>query len=148
MGGRNGEGGPCVPPPGSDLYWLAVPTSLLTTLLVLSQKASFWIRTLCICYLNFFFKLKCSRFSVLSISAVQQNDPVIHIHIYIHYFLIFCLFIYLFILFWGPHSQHLEVPRLGVKSELQLPAYATATATWDRSHVCNLHHSLWQPGIF
>ena len=33
-----------------------------------------------------------------------------------------------------------EVPRLGVKSELQLLAYATATATWDPSHVCN-HHS-------
>ena len=25
----------------------------------------------------------------------------------------------------------MEVPRLGVKSELLLPAYATATATWD-----------------
>ena len=37
-----------------------------------------------------------------------------------------------------------EVPRLGVKSELQLLAYATATATQDPSRVCNLHHSLWQ----
>ena len=39
-----------------------------------------------------------------------------------------------------------EVPRLGVKSELQPQAYATATATWDLSHVCDLHHSsqpLW-----
>ena len=27
------------------------------------------------------------------------------------------------------------------KLELQLPAYATATAIWDPSHVCNLHHS-------
>ena len=41
------------------------------------------------------------------------------------------LFIYLFIIFFflGPHLWHMEVPRLGVKSELQLPAYATATAT-------------------
>ena len=34
----------------------------------------------------------------------------------------------------------MEVPRLGVKSELQLPAYTTATATWDLSLVCNVHH--------
>ena len=39
------------------------------------------------------------------------------------------LFIYLFS---GPHLQHMEAPRLGVKSELQLPTYTTATATWDR----------------
>ena len=35
----------------------------------------------------------------------------------------------------------MEVPRLGVRSELQLPAYARATATPDPSHICNLHHS-------
>jgi len=28
--------------------------------------------------------------------------------------------------FLGPHPQHIEVPRLGVKLELQLPAYTTA----------------------
>ena len=37
--------------------------------------------------------------------------------------------------------QHMEAPRLGVKSELQLLAYITATATKDHSCVCNLHHS-------
>ena len=50
------------------------------------------------------------------------------------------LFIYLFC-FSGPHPRHMEVPRLGVQSELQLPAYTTATATPDSSHVCNIHHS-------
>ena len=35
----------------------------------------------------------------------------------------------------------MEVPRLGVKLELQLLVCATATATQDPSHVCNLHHS-------
>ena len=30
--------------------------------------------------------------------------------------------------FWGLNLWHMEVPRLGVKSELLLPAYATATA--------------------
>ena len=37
----------------------------------------------------------------------------------------------------------MEVPRLGVKLELQLPAYTTATAMWDLSYVCDLHHSSW-----
>ena len=35
----------------------------------------------------------------------------------------------------------METPRLGVELEVQLQAYATATATWDPSHVYNLHHS-------
>ena len=34
----------------------------------------------------------------------------------------------------------MEVPRLGIKSELQLLAYTTAIATWDLSHVCDLSH--------
>ena len=41
----------------------------------------------------------------------------------------------------------MEVPRLEVESELQLPAYATATETPDLSHVCNLHHSSQQHQI-
>ena len=36
----------------------------------------------------------------------------------------------------------MEGPRLGVKSELQLLAYTTATP--DLSCVCDLHHSPWQ----
>ena len=35
----------------------------------------------------------------------------------------------------------MEVTRLGLESELQLPAYPTVTATTDPSHVYNLHHS-------
>ena len=46
------------------------------------------------------------------------------------------------------HLWNMEVPRLGVKSELQLLAYTTATATPDLSHICNLHYSLWQCSIF
>ena len=41
----------------------------------------------------------------------------------------------------------MEVPSLEIKSELQLLAYATITATWDPSHVCNPHHSSWQHWI-
>ena len=39
----------------------------------------------------------------------------------------------------------MEVPRLGIKSELQLLAYARATAIPDLSRNCDLHHSSqWQ----
>ena len=42
----------------------------------------------------------------------------------------------------------MEIPWLGVESELQLLAYATATATatsaLDMNHICGLHHSLQQ----
>ena len=48
-------------------------------------------------------------------------------------FLFIYLFIYLFIFilfyFLGPNQRHMEVPSLGVESELQLLAYTTATAT-------------------
>ena len=46
-----------------------------------------------------------------------------------------------FFCFLGPHLLHTEVPRLGIESKLQLPAYATVIATQDPSRVCNLHHS-------
>ena len=62
------------------------------------------------------------------------------------FFKIIILSIYL-LCFLGPQVQHLEVPRLGVELELQLLVYATATATWDLSCVCDLHHSSWQHWI-
>ena len=45
-----------------------------------------------------------------------------------------------------------EVPRLGIKSALQLIAYTTATALQNPSHICDLCHSFLQcqilnPGI-
>ena len=38
----------------------------------------------------------------------------------------------------------MEIPRLGVKSNLQLLAYTTATATWDPSQFYDLQHSSQQ----
>ena len=38
----------------------------------------------------------------------------------------------------------MEVSRLGIQSQLQLLACATATATSDPSHICDLHPSSWQ----
>ena len=56
-------------------------------------------------------------------------------------FLIFKFFIYfLLFAFLGPYLQHMEVPRLGVESQL---AYNPATAMGEPSHICDLHHS-WQ----
>ena len=42
------------------------------------------------------------------------------------------------------HLQHMEVHRLGLESELQLLAYATAVAMPDPSLVCNLNYSSQQ----
>ena len=49
--------------------------------------------------------------------------------------------------FLGPLPWPMEVPRLGMESELQPPAYTTATVTWDLSCTCSLHHSSWQHQI-
>ena len=38
----------------------------------------------------------------------------------------------------------MEVPGLEIKSELQLPAYTTATAKRGLSRMCDLHCGLWQ----
>ena len=54
------------------------------------------------------------------------------------------LFLLLFC-FLGRHLGHMEVPKLGVELELQLPAYATAAR--DLSHICDLHHSSGQRRI-
>ena len=52
--------------------------------------------------------------------------------------------LFIIFIFLGPHLWHMEVPRLEVQLELQLPAYATATATRDPSLICDLHDSSWQ----
>ena len=39
------------------------------------------------------------------------------------------------------HPWYVEVPRLGVKLELQLPACTTATAMQDLRRICDLHHT-------
>ena len=56
--------------------------------------------------------------------------------IQILFYFIFC--------FSGLHLRPMEVPRLRVESELQLPAYTTAIAAWDLSLVCDLHASSGQ----
>ena len=55
--------------------------------------------------------------------------------------------VYIFFFFLWPHLRHMEVPRLGVALELQVPAYTTTTATPDPSRICDLLHSSWQHWI-
>ena len=54
----------------------------------------------------------------------------------------FFLFINFFL-----HPCYLEVPSLGVKLELQLPANTIATEAQDPSCICDLHYSSWQRQI-
>ena len=53
----------------------------------------------------------------------------------------FVCFVVVVVCFSGLDLWHMEVPRVGVKLELQLQAYTTATAMLDLSHVCKLHYS-------
>ena len=57
------------------------------------------------------------------------------------------LFFFPFCLFLGPHSGHMEVPGLGVESELQLLAYPMGPTAPNLSRVCKLHHSSLQGQI-
>ena len=57
----------------------------------------------------------------------------------IFYFFIFC--------FLGFHVWHMKVPKLRVESELQLPAYTTATTRQDLSHTRELQDSSQQRQI-
>ena len=59
------------------------------------------------------------------------------------------IYYYHFFFFLGLHLWHMKVLKLGVKSELQLLAYATTTAiaTPDPSCICDLHHSSLQHQI-
>ena len=73
------------------------------------------------------------------ISFGKQNSLMLISSCILFYF-IFC-----HLSFLGLHPY--EFPRLGLESELQLSAYATATATGDPSFVCDLPHSSQQHWI-
>ena len=53
----------------------------------------------------------------------------------------------LFFFFLGWHWPRMEVPRLGLELEVQLPAYATATAMPGPSCICDLYHNSQQHWI-
>ena len=91
----------------------------------------------------------CTRYNLITIISILYITSILHVihSIYIfflslHLFL-FLKFIYLFCFLW-PHLWHMDIPRLEVESELQLPACTTATAMPDPSCVCDLCHSSQQ----
>ena len=118
----------CLPCGGNCSKYSTVPCSdsshfSFTTGYILDETTSFYSYTP--------FKGTFYRFSTREHSKLKQ--PLVS----------FYLFIYLFI-YLGPHPQHMEVPRLGVKSELQVLAYTTATAMPDLNRIYDLCDSLWQ----
>ena len=52
-----------------------------------------------------------------------------------------------FVVVFRAAPWHMEVSRLGVKLDLQLLVYTTATATWDLRLICHLYHSSQQHQI-
>ena len=56
------------------------------------------------------------------------SKPFLYFYFYLFFDFCFVLFCFCFL---GPHPRHMEVPRLGIQSELQLPAYTTAHAMPD-----------------
>ena len=70
--------------------------------------------------------------------------------VYFHFYIFLdlsCYFFFPLLFFLRLHLQHMEVPGLGVESELQLPAHATATATPSWSRIGRLRHSFRQGHI-
>ena len=55
-----------------------------------------------------------------------------------------CKYSFFFFCFLVVHLRHMDVHRLAAELELQLPAFATATAMQDPRHVCDLYHCSWQ----
>ena len=55
---------------------------------------------------------------------------------------------FFFLRILGLHLWHMEVPRLGVGSELQVLVYTTAIARPNWSCICDLHHNSQQCQIF
>ena len=83
-----------------------------------------------------------------AVSPVRSNIQLNCFFFLVVFFCFFCLFFFFFFFFFffcflGPNLQHMEVPRLGLNQcySLQLPAYNTATKTWDLSIILNLHHN-------
>ena len=84
--------------------------------------------------------MKCTFFLKVTDNSLQNRN---YINFFLHILTNTCdlLTFFFFPVFLGLHLQHMEIPRLGVKLELQLLAYAIVTATPDPSCVCDLHHS-------
>ena len=77
----------------------------------------------------------------MAFTVLCNNQCLVNFDNYFRTIQCFFFFLLFFGLFLRPNPQHIEIPRLRVELKLQPPAYATATATPDPSHVCELHPS-------
>ena len=85
--------------------------------------------------------LQCLESYFCSMCPITSHKHCVHINCCLFLcFFCFVLFCFVFV-FLGPHLWRMEVPRLGVQSELQLLFYTTATATRDLRRICDLRHS-------
>ena len=86
---------------------------------------------------------------LLNISEGSLAMTVIHSHLLVYPPYLpsagwFFVWFFFFSVFLERHLWHMEVPRIGVESELQPTAYTTAITMGDPSCICNLHRSSWQ----
>ena len=93
------------------------------------------------------FKCLVQWYLIVILICISQNSCILFFLSFLKVLLKRSWFIELLLVFLGPHPRHMEVLRLGIESELQLPAYTTSTAMQDPSHICNLHHSSRQHRI-
>ena len=125
--------------------------NLLTKNLVCLVSFDFWEFFMYSGHKSFVGHMICKYLQSLSVpcyfNTVHSFFGLLEVYIFVQTNLSVCFlscffFLFYFLFFFlGPHLQHIEVPRLGVESELQLLADATATATWEMSHVCDQHHN-------
>ena len=99
-----------------------------------NPTSSHYKEKFCFSFLSYLYKMMDIYWIYCGNHFTMYVGQIIILYIY--------LFIYLFIL--GLHLKHMEVPRLGIESQMKMPAYATATATPDPSHICDLYCSLQQ----
>ena len=84
-------------------------------------------------------QVKESGLYVYLIELLFQGKIVLYKYVYTR--------IFIYLSFQGCTHGIMEVPRLGVESQMYPLAYATATVMPDPSHVCDFHHSSQQGRI-
>ena len=80
----------------------------------------------------------------LAVKGCRELSWQLRTTLVLYVYVLFCFVLFWFCFVLGPDLQHVEGPRLGVKSELYLLAYTTTTATPDPSNICDLQFSSWQ----
>ena len=103
----------------------------------------FWILFPLLVYCQSVVQELLPEFRCSTAAGTVSSTTLIYFYIFFFFFFFFFFFLLKYV-FLGLYLWHVEVPRLGVAWELQLLAYTSATATWDLSRVCDLHHSSQQ----